>query len=144
MRLHGYGISLELPPGWEGRIYRRHGAATLHAGNFALPGHDADYATRALGRMGRDSILLVVTEFDRSQAHRGLFDHRRPRELHRDQFDPRAMQRLVPGLTGHQRFFTDSHRTFCLYAVVADGHGMRARVHELNDVIATLRIVDDS
>src|SRR5437867_2391132 len=38
MVVSAHGISVDLPHGWEGRIFRRrHGDPTLHAATFALP-----------------------------------------------------------------------------------------------------------
>ena len=38
MIVEAHGIGLDVPDGWEARIYRRpHGDPTLHAANFALP-----------------------------------------------------------------------------------------------------------
>jgi hypothetical protein len=141
VRLDGHGIHIVLPRRWEGHIYARGGEATLHAANFPLPHHDADYATKALSRMGDHGALLVVTEFDPASAGRGLFAHRRPRRLHRADFSPRAMQRMVENRVGIQRFFTDSGRAFCLYAVIAAGRGSRHRVGQVNEAIDSLRIV---
>lgn len=141
MRLQGHGLRIDLPGGWEGVIYRRGGEATLHAASFVLPANDADYAAKALSHMGDRGILLVVTEFDPELAGRGLYRHSQPASVARTDFSPTTMQKMIAGRTGVQRFFTTSGRAFCLFAVIADGTGMRRRVGRLNDAIATLHIV---
>lgn len=140
MRLHGHGLRVDLPHGWEGLIYRRRGEATLHAANFALPPNDGDFATKALSHMDDRGVLLVVTEFDPSLAGRGLYDNPRPEEVSVEDFDPATMQKMIRRRAGVQRFFTARHRAFCLYSVVATGTGMRGRVAHLNRVIGTLHI----
>ena len=52
MILRAHGMSVDLPDGWEGRIFRRrHGDPTLHAGTFALPQDDGEFGSRATAAM---------------------------------------------------------------------------------------------
>jgi len=47
VKLSAYGIEIDLPRGWDGRIFRRPGAdPTLHAANFPLPASDGHKSAR--------------------------------------------------------------------------------------------------
>ena len=128
MRLAAYGISLELPRGWDGRIYRRTGASpTLHAANFQLPAEDADFGSGATGRMPYGGIFLALKEYEAGPHLRpgtGLYASRSiPLPLHSRYFQPRALQVGRLGQSGFQHFFTAAgRRPFCLYAVIKGAH----------------------
>jgi len=141
------GIEINLPDGWDGRIYRREaepGAVTrraLHAANFALPPNLGDYAVGAMERMGSGDMLVVLLEFDPASAGVGLFrSEGMPTGLGAGDFSPTAMPRALPGRTGAQWFFSLAGRAFCLY-VVLGSHSERATMLPLvNRVVETLKI----
>jgi hypothetical protein len=124
LRLAAYGISLELPRGWNGRIYRRPGASpTVHAANYRLPAHDADFGSGATAHMPLGGIFLALKEYAAGPHLRpgtGLYaSHSLPLPLQRRYFHPRALQVGRPGQAGFQHFFTAAgRRPFCLYAVI--------------------------
>jgi len=63
--VEGYGMRIDLPEGWDGRIVGPAGTKFgpyLQAASFDLPEGDDDVATRARARMGRDDIVVVLTE----------------------------------------------------------------------------------
>jgi hypothetical protein len=64
--LSAQGISIDVPPGWYGRISARGrplpGAALLHVASFPLPRGDDDNASKARKAMGRSDVLLVLSE----------------------------------------------------------------------------------
>jgi hypothetical protein len=134
VRLARHGLALDLPSGWDGRIYRRAlgaGAPTnavLHAANFALPADRGDYGSGAVEHMGRGHVLVVLIEHDLAAAGAGLFRRQGlPLPLRPADFSPQALQRTLPGQSGVQRFFTWRGRPFCLY-VVLGSHAGRARL----------------
>jgi hypothetical protein len=134
VKLEAHGISVELPVGWEGRIYKRpEGDPTLHAANFALPHRDGDFGSRATAHMRPGDMFVTITEYRPGgglEPGRGLFAARPPRLP----LDPRRFHRntlLVarPGQAGLQHFYTQSGRPFCLYAVLClPRRGFAARV----------------
>ena len=142
MRISGFGIAVDLPTGWEGTIYRRpHGRPILHAGDFALPPNDADFGTTAIEAMGPAGAFAVLAEYDPALAGQGLFSRvDTPWPVRPDAPHPRALQRLLPGRAGLQRFFTASDRAFCLYLVIGTASGPDGPVHRANRVLATVRI----
>ena len=147
MRVAAHGIAVDLPDGWEGRIFRRrHGDPTLHAGTFALPHDDGEFGTRSTGRMPAGATFVTITEYrpgDGLVPGRGLFAHRGiPLPIPRSRF--RASQLLVArrGQRGFQHFFTEGGRPFCLYAVIHEPHvgAARADVAAVNDVLGSLSV----
>jgi hypothetical protein len=151
MRLSGHGIEIDLPRGWDGRIFRRQGGdATLHAGNFPLPTSDGDFGSGATARMPHGGALLVVKEYragPRLTPGTGLFASRSiPLPLHAGHFHPRSLQVGRPGQAGFQHFFTIAGRPFCIYAVVKAApagstiaSGAHGQVAQLSHLASSLR-----
>jgi hypothetical protein len=141
------GLEIELPDGWDGRIYRRQvddDAVTrraLHAANFALPPNLGDYAVDAIEAMGRGDVLVVLLEFDPDRAGEGLFRNEGlPASMAPSDFSPTAMPRAMPGRTAAQWFFSLDGRAFCLY-VVLGSHAERADLLAVAaGVVETLKI----
>jgi len=141
------GIEIELPDGWDGRIYRREAGAdavtrrAMHAANFALPPNLGDYAVDAIERMRTGDVLVVLLEFGPDQADQGLFANQGlPTSLGPNDFSPTAMPRAIPGRTAGQWFFSQGGRAFCLY-VVLGSHAERATaVGIANAVVRTIKL----
>jgi hypothetical protein len=161
LKLAAHGIALELPEGWDGRIYRAHGSEPIvHAANFALPAKDGDFGSGATGRMLPGGVFVALKEYrpgPRLIAGEGLFASRSlPLPLVSRRFDPRTLQVTRPGQAGFQHFFTYAGRPFCLYAVVSshlpeamvgshwpeatDAVITRDRLASLNRILSTLAI----
>jgi hypothetical protein len=142
MKLSAYGISIRLPEGWEGKIYRRrHGDPTLHAANFRLPERDGDFGSGAVRSMGDGGIFVALTEYRRETADGALFAFQGlPLPLRGSDLDRRAFQRLLPGRAGVQRFFTAASRPFCLYVAVGHEPGRPRLLRRANEVLSTLAI----
>jgi hypothetical protein len=150
--LAAHGISIELPPGWEGRIYRRRGGdPTLHAANYPLPASDGDFGSVATERMPENGSFLVLTEYRPGQGlepGKGLFAAAAlPLPLDPRQFNPKTLHVGRAGQIGFQHFFTAGRRPFCLYAVVKPrrSRGLAAaaakpQVSTINRVLATVTI----
>jgi hypothetical protein len=141
------GLEIELPDGWDARIYRREATddavtrRALHAANFALPTGLGDYAVDAIEQMTAGDVLVVLLEFDPDNAGRGLFRNEGlPSGLSAGDFSPTAMPRAIPGRTAAQWFFSLNDRAFCLY-VVLGSHTERAAMMDLvNRVVETVRV----
>jgi hypothetical protein len=103
-RLSGHRITIQLPSGWDGRIADRgfplSGAAIVHVATFSLPPGDDDWGSKARKAVGRNDVLLVLSET--------LPDPNLPAE--------RA--RIEPGerRTAVDRYFVASARAFLLHA----------------------------
>ena len=146
MNVSGHGISIDLPDGWEGRIYRRRLPKTfpvLHAGSFALPQGDGDFGGDAIAAMAADDVFLALLEYDPALAGTGLFNEPgMPLPLRSGEFSPAAFRRRQAGRLGVQRFFTEQGRPFCLYVVVGSDaiDPPRASVKRANRILRTVSI----
>lgn len=128
MKLAAHGLAVDLPRGWDGRIYRRLQAdPTLHAASFELPAKDGDFGSAATARMPPGGLFFALKEYrpgPRLEPGTGLFAPSAiPLPLDPARFHPRALQVGRPGQAGVQHFFTSQGRPFCLYAVIAQPAG---------------------
>lgn len=154
MKLTQSGISLDLPPGWDGRIFRTApmqprtvGAQTpssppiVHAASFPLPPQRGDFGSGAVEIMRDDDVLVVLIEYAAVDAGRPLFAQQGvPRRLDLTEFSPNNLQRALPGQAGAQRFFSHGGRPFCLYIVLGSYRDRAALVDRVNAVLANLEI----
>jgi hypothetical protein len=156
MRIAAHGLELDVPSGWEGRIrrlvlpsvtetsdgVRLRSHAVLHAANFALPEERGDFGSSAVETMQPGHAFVALVEYHSSSAGTALFaaGAGMPRQLSPDDFNPRQLQRTIPGQAGAQRFFVEEGRAFCLY-VVLGSMGERARtVPRVNAVLSAISI----
>jgi len=132
--VHAHGVAIRTLDGWEARISRRPPVepeerthSVTHIANFPLPARRGDFGSGAVERMARDDVLVVLVEFGSDSAGTALFARRGlPRPSIAD-FDPRKLQRTLPGQSGGQWFFHTGERAFSLY-VVLGSHHQRARL----------------
>ncbi len=144
MRLSAYGITTDLPPGWEGRITKRTApgragppspsgaddrpgargtpgevpSPVAHLANFALPEQRGDFGSGAVDVMGPDHVFLTLFEYGPESVGQALFSDQGIPALQPAMFNPSALQRVIKGQAGCQRFFTTAERAFCLYVVL--------------------------
>jgi hypothetical protein len=158
--LRAHDVRATLPAGWDGRIsVRRDGAPeglraaggpvlftarprpVVHLANFALPEERADFGNGAVELMGDRDVLIVLFEYEPESTAQPLFARRGvPGPLAARDFDPSMLRRGIAGQTGHQSFFQESGRAFCLYVVLGSA-ARRARLLPLvNEVLASVRI----
>ena len=149
MFLARHGLGVELPSGWDGRIYRpaadEPGATTnaiMHAANFPLPERREDYGGGAVERMRAADVLVVLLEFDRAAAASPLFAQRQglPRRLAPSSFGPNHLQRILPGQAGAQFFFTEAGRAWTLYVVIGSWANRAALAAQAGRLLATVRL----
>jgi hypothetical protein len=141
------GISVDLPRGWEGRAFVPALPApaltypVLHAATFALPHDDSSFGGGLARAMGAEGTMFSLVEFDPALAGERLFrEDTLPIAVRPAELSTRALQVRRPGHSGVQRFFAESRRAFCLYAIVGSRDDRAERVRRLNGVLATLRI----
>ena len=142
--VRGHGISVELPEGWQARVAKRGEGALLHVATFPLLVSDGDFGAAATGRMRRGDAFASLVEYVDPAVIRpavGLYGRRRPPRPQYHEFTPMTLQVTRNGQLGWQRFFTESSRTCCLYAVIMPGAQRPQKlVRRLADVLSTLRI----
>jgi hypothetical protein len=146
MKLAAYGIDIDLPRGWSGRLFsRQDGAATLHVANYALALSDGEFGDRSTDGMRSGAIFFSLTEYRPGaglRAGHGLFSATGiPRRLDPSQFSVRGLAHPRAGQVGSQHFFTTAERPFCLYVVLA-GHRTerRRQLAAVDHVLETLRV----
>ena len=146
-RLSGEGISVDLPPGWEGAIDRssnlKDGAVrnvVAHFASFPLPPRRGDFGGGAVDLMEPDDALVVLFDYGASAVGSALFAFEGLPTIDVRDFDRDVLQKSIPGQSGAQRFFTVSGRAFCLYVVVGS-HIDRAEIlPEVHQLLESVRI----
>ncbi|MGF1617324.1 MAG: hypothetical protein ACFCU2_05885 [Acidimicrobiia bacterium] len=120
------GLSVTVPPAWEARISRSttniESGQTLpvaHVATIPLPAQRGDYGSNVVERLGPDDIFVSLVEFGTEAVGTELFPRVEgiPVTIDPDEFQPRQLQRILPGQAGKQVFFTFGGRAFCLYVV---------------------------
>ena len=147
MILDAHGLQVKLPPGWSGRIFSRSdGAATLHAGNFALALRgEGEFGDRSTSAMKDGSSFIALTEYVPGaglEAGQGLFAPRRiSLPLDPTRFSSACLTHPRPRQVGMQHFFTASGRPFCLYVVLCGHrHSRRRQLAAVDHVLRSLRL----
>jgi hypothetical protein len=139
--LAAYGISLELPAGWEGYAFRHDGGEpTMHIASFPLPRVDGEFGSGATAAMPGDGLFLALTEYRvaAGQLGTGIFAEPPPRVLRAEQLSPHTLLRPFAGQRGLQRFFSSGGRAFCLYVVA--GRDGDSRLRAANGVLSSIEI----
>jgi hypothetical protein len=144
VNVRDHGISIDVPQGWEAQIAKRGSGARLHVATFSLLDSDGDFGAAATGRMRHGDAFAALVEYVDPANIRpeiGLYAARRPPVPAYHDFAPMALQVTRAGQLGWQRFFTESGRTCCLYAVIKPGAGRPEKlVRKLAAVLATLEV----
>lgn len=159
--IEAHGLAVDVPPGWEGRVFRRAEAGELratgvagepappgeltfpvvHVASVPIPNDAADYGSDVVETLGPDDALVVLKEFDPVDASQPLFERAgMPRVLSGTDFDPSALQRRLEGQAGRQIFFNEAGRAFCIYVVLGSFSRRNTVVASVNAVLATIRI----
>jgi hypothetical protein len=141
MKIAGHGIEVDLPNGWEGRIYQRDGAdPKLHMANFPLPSDDGDFGSTAVATMNSGGVFIDLFEYQPDLANTPLFATSSvPFPVRPEDFQPNVGERPREGFVGLQRFFTWKGRPFCLY-IVAGQSSVTGLVDAANQVLGTVKI----
>ena len=154
-QLRSAGLKVDLPTGWDARIYRRREMdaavthaqgeptthAILHAANFALPAERGDFGSGAVELMRSDNVLITLVEYHSDSTRSPMFASQDiPRPLRADDFDPTMLQRRVPGQAGLQRFFSSGGRAYALYVVLGSYADRRRLVRVVNDVLVSIEL----
>jgi len=142
--LSGYGVAVDVPSGWDSRLYNRDGRAALHVATFALPDERGDFGSGAVEAMDAGDVLVVLLEYDRSQTTQPLFAFPGvPPALDAASFSPTTLQRPRPGQAGAQAFFSADGRAFCLYVVVGSFADRDRLVALANRVVGAIRVLPE-
>lgn len=156
-RLRAHGLSCVVPAGWDVRIEQRGQATisapasnipvsgyvhpTLHAATSALPAQRGDYGSGYVETMTARDVFVCLGEFDHEAGATEMFDEGLPTDLRGGDFHPDAQQRVIAGMCGTQRFFTQGGRAFCLYVVLGSWVQRGALVPLANSFLSTVQVV---
>ncbi|HEX2383191.1 MAG TPA: hypothetical protein VHI95_11175 [Acidimicrobiales bacterium] len=156
--LAGSGIAVDVPAGWDGRIYTRSPepsglrpasamaaqqettGAVLHVASFPLPPDTGDYGGGAVELMTSTDLLIVLFEHGAQSANTPLFAATSIPRLVATDVSTMQLQRLLEGQGGVQRFFTIAGRAFCLYVVFGSYARCVRTVPVVNSILDTITI----
>lgn len=167
--LEGYGMSVDLPAGWTGRIFRAadpeedDGRATMHVGNWAMPTDDATFGSSIIKAMSTtNQIFMSIAEYtpdvllpntaspvpddpeavDITDVGGVAFANPGVPILKVPDFDPDTVHGTtsLTGATAVQVPFLVAGRPFVLYAVIADAALLSSSLDAANSVLATLLV----
>jgi hypothetical protein len=148
-RLHGLGIDVRLPLGFEGRIFRRpesqgaHSYAVAQFATIPLPPVRAvgDFGAGIVQHLGGDDVLAVLFEYGPESLGTALFARAGlPRSVDVEQFKTFRLRRGMPGQAGTQCFFTESGRPFTLYAVLGSYDRRAVTAARLNLLLGEISV----
>jgi hypothetical protein len=146
--VEGYGLGIQLPEGWDGRIRGPVGTSFgphLHAANFELPEPDDDVASLASGEMSPDQVTIVVIDVTTALARdvTGPEDPYPPAELpvriRADDFTDRV-EAVDPDHAFARRLFTVADRSLELRVEFGEDPAPEALLAEANEVLASLTV----
>ena len=113
----------------------------VHLGNFPLPPERGDFGSGAVEIMLPSNAFLALVEYGPECVDTPLFERAElPRDLRPEWFDPRGLQRQLPGQAGYQTFFTYRDRAFCLYVVLGERARAATLVSDVNRVLDSIAI----
>ena len=136
--LSDHGLSIELPPGWHGRIYRRpeDEITGLHVANFPLPSEDDDLASAARRGMADTGIVLGVIVGD-TESPSWWTPATLPVEIRRSDFAP---YEGFEWRTAAIRHLLIDKRSALVFAAFGSAHPRDEHLAEANAVLATVGI----
>jgi len=144
--LRQHALAVDVPAGWDVRIDVRQAEEdstanpVLHAANFRLPADRGDFGSGAVDRMSSEHVFVSLFEFDPEASTAPLFAGNgfpSPAPRH---FSTNQLQRVLPGQSGAQWFFTERGRAFCLYVVLGNHARRTALVPRVHELLRTLSI----
>lgn len=126
------GVDVTVPPGWQ--VAARHQVVALglrpqalvHAATVPLPRDRGDFGSDVVMTLGPDDLFFTLFEYDEASVGSALFAARGKPRIRPSDFDPASMQRVRPGCSGGQWFFTEAGRAWQLFGVLGS-HARRQR-----------------
>jgi len=149
-RIARSGVSVDVPPGWEGDIsgggfqLLADGArepTVLHVASFPMPAERGSFGAGAVEIMSTRDIFMTLFEYGPESVGTALFERQGlPKSVAASDFDRDALQFGIAGQTGMQHFFTENGRAFCLYIVLGSHIDRAELVPLVNSVLESLVI----
>jgi hypothetical protein len=144
-QLAAYGIGIQVPNGWDGRILRRRAAdsdersrAVVHIASFPMPEGRGDFGVGVTELMRSGDAYITLFEYGPESLGTPLFATEGVPRLTVDLFTSRRLRRTRPGQVGCQLFFTANRRPFCLDVVVSGRLHLRSVIPQMNRMLQAL------
>ncbi len=138
----GYALRMALPAGWDGRVFTHPAPCpcpVLQAANFPLPASDNENGSKALRRMGRANVRMLMVEVGNSPGRRFPPTRLPLRIVDRD-FTGRRSGFAPPSHAVADRKFWTAGRSFVLLFDFATKPAPKRLIRQVNRVLATLAI----
>jgi hypothetical protein len=146
-QIGAHGVTVKLPPGWEGRIIRRQRGnakertrAVVHCSTVPLPEQRDDFGGGVTQLMRSSDVFVSLFEYGPESAGAPLFSAQGIPRLDAGAFDSKRLQRPMPGQLGCQRFFTVNGRPFCLYVVAGSRASLPRIIRGVNTMLEQLEV----
>jgi hypothetical protein len=133
-RITAHGVSIEVPPGWDGRISSRTwplaGAVLVQLASFELPEGDDLGGGRARSAMGADDVFVELAE--------GLRETTVP--VPRGHIHPTERLASFGRYFFVDRFFVEQGRAFVLHITFRERQPAKTLIPRINEALETLEI----
>lgn len=147
VRIASQGLAVSPPSGWEATIYRRATVAgetthaVLQAATVPLTtAQRGDYGGGLVESLTEQDAFVSLLDFGPEAATTNLFAAEGLPGLSADVFQPKALQRSLPGQAGVQRFFHVGQRALCLYVVLGAFSNRGPLSYRVNQLLGGLEI----
>lgn len=141
------GFEVALPVGWQVAVRRqppsvpgRSGNLLVHAATVTIPRERGDFGSGIVSTLGSEDLFVTFFEYDYEAAQTPLFVAQGLPKPRPADFSPSAMQRVLPGMSGGQWFFTTSGRAWCLQIVLGSHARRTAGAVKVGAFLAGVRI----
>jgi hypothetical protein len=147
-----YGISVDLPDSWEGRIWAPGYPSldavpgpALHAGSFELPADDGTLGNAACRIMTTSDVFFAFTGVGRELANVGIYaQNGLDSPLSPSDFNPTASFDPVVGISFVERFLTVGTWAFVLFVACGTLALTESGLDQLRAVLATVTVQSTS
>ena len=106
-----------------------------------LPAQRDTFGGVVVETLGANHLFIALVEYGPECVGTKLFSPLGlPRSISARSFSRTRLQRIVPGQSGHQSFFTHNGRAFCLYIVAGSYARVGTMVHQVNRILRSITI----
>jgi len=140
-KLSAFGIEIEVPDGWSGKIYHGVGGAVImQVANLEIDPSDGDLALISAENMDSGGVIGVLVDYGPTDAGEGRYDNDLRLPLDPNDFWPSKLIQWVANQAGVQQFFTANGRACMLYMSASTQPSLLTAVGALSDVLETLAV----
>jgi hypothetical protein len=141
-RIAGFGLSLRIPDGWDGRVWKPKVDYPIDpmvfAASFPLPEHEDPLGSKALAEVTPTRVLVRVFEVGNAPGSNGFRVLRKPVSV--SSADLRPYRETSRGRSVMRRRFALHGRSFVLFVDFGTRPPRRRLVRQVNGLLGTLRV----